>query len=185
MLFCLRAAFGFALSGARESAVKVPVIEVARRAFLDPLGGAAVAADGTFSASVHDILRLPNDDEPVRCSPHVTKREILFRRQDGKCFYCAREMTLEWGSLFSVTRDHRFPKGRGGRGMPNNVVGACYRCNGLKKCMTEDEFRARYPDGPGNQLVSGPNPPGHHAARKAERQRRKAIIQELRETGAL
>lgn len=56
----------------------------------------------------------------------------LFEAQDGKCFHCLRWMRdTPWreSNPFGWTREHVFPKARGGRGMGNNVVLAHKSCN--------------------------------------------------------
>lgn len=66
-------------------------------------------------------------------SPHVDN-SILFRRDRGVCAYC--------GEAFSpreLTRDHVFPRARGGVDNWNNVVSACQPCNVRKACRTPEE----------------------------------------------
>lgn len=70
---------------------------------------------------------------------------LLFARHEGCCYYCSRAMTLVPHKRNSVTRDHRVPRAHGGGG-DRNVVAACFRCNSIKGEMTEEEFRAQWPD---------------------------------------
>lgn len=68
----------------------------------------------------------------------------LHEKQNGRCYYCERLMLpLDNGEPFHplrVTRDHRVPKSKGGKGGPN-IVGACYECNHRKGDRFEHEFR--------------------------------------------
>lgn len=60
-----------------------------------------------------------------RCR-NITLRQ-LYRIYDGVCAYCHREMP------FSVaTRDHVYPRSRGGSNDTSNIVLSCKKCN-LKK----------------------------------------------------
>lgn len=51
------------------------------------------------------------------------------------CHYCNRPL-----NRYNRTRDHKIPKARGGARVPDNVVPCCRKCNGLKGCLTDDEF---------------------------------------------
>lgn len=51
-----------------------------------------------------------------------------------QCYYCKTKHR-------ELTRDHKFPLGRGGADTQDNVVLACGRCNRVKADMTEAEFR--------------------------------------------
>lgn len=53
------------------------------------------------------------------------------------CYYCGKKLTV-----YTITRDHKTPRSRGGRGS-GNIVGACWKCNNVKGDMTEWEFRRR------------------------------------------
>ena len=73
----------------------------------------------------------------------------MFIRQNGKCYYCKRQMIMahyppkdpEW-KLAICTRDHVRPKSRGGKGDLRNLVGACVTCNSMKGDMHVDDFMA-------------------------------------------
>ncbi len=58
----------------------------------------------------------------------------LFARDGYLCMYCAREFPTQ-----KLTRDHIFPKSRGGKDKWQNVVAACKRCNQHKADLTLDE----------------------------------------------
>jgi hypothetical protein len=55
----------------------------------------------------------------------------LFNQQAGKCAYCGEQMTLtdHYNSQTHATKDHVFPRSKGGRNDLSNLV-ACHRsCN--------------------------------------------------------
>jgi len=58
----------------------------------------------------------------------------LVARWFGKCAYCGRAGPL--------TRDHVVPLALGGTNDIDNILPACRRCNGRKRAMTADTFRA-------------------------------------------
>lgn len=57
---------------------------------------------------------------------NITLRQ-LYRIYDGICAYCHKEMPFA-----AATRDHVFPRSRGGSNETSNLVLSCKRCN-LKK----------------------------------------------------
>lgn len=85
-------------------------------------------------------------------SPQPQKRwfEILWRQQDGKCFYCYWPMLrpecvpadTQPGKM--ATRDHKVPRSRGGRGSPQNYALACATCNRRKGNLTPEEFERQF-----------------------------------------
>lgn len=62
--------------------------------------------------------------------------ELLFRRDRNLCAYCGNVF-----ERFRLTRDHVFPRARGGRDEWANVVTACRGCNMGKGCRTPEEAR--------------------------------------------
>jgi 5-methylcytosine-specific restriction endonuclease McrA len=56
--------------------------------------------------------------------PHKPSKKMLWRRDSGKCQYCASKI-----SLSSATIDHVIPRSRGGKETWRNLVIACSRCN--------------------------------------------------------
>lgn len=58
----------------------------------------------------------------------------LFRRDGGLCMYCGNDFDER-----ALTRDHIFPRARGGANTWQNVVASCFRCNSHKGCMTPEE----------------------------------------------
>lgn len=68
-------------------------------------------------------------------------RQRLFNKQNGKCFYCERFVIMHPSYLHNtLTRDHMVAKAKGGSRQPENIVGACFLCNSLKKEMSVEEF---------------------------------------------
>lgn len=65
----------------------------------------------------------------------MADREKLFNEQDGKCFYCGKELPEYWHA------DHKTPKSRGGSSKQDNFVAACEFCNLSKHYLTFEEFR--------------------------------------------
>lgn len=61
------------------------------------------------------------------------------------CYYCEREIdAARYGgdNLIYSTRDHMFPKSKGGKDSHTNIVNACNQCNQLKADMTIPQFIA-------------------------------------------
>lgn len=56
-------------------------------------------------------------------------------RQDGRCRYCTRPLTLA-----EVTAEHRVPRCKGGSTSAENIDAACVACNRLKGSFSQDEF---------------------------------------------
>lgn len=63
---------------------------------------------------------------------------VVYEIQDGKCFYCQVEMTLDDGPN-RVTREHRIPKSKGTYWTDDPVL-SCFLCNSTKKDLSEEEF---------------------------------------------
>lgn len=59
---------------------------------------------------------------------------LLYRRDRGICAYCGEHVPAR-----EATRDHVFPRARGGRDVWENVVLAHRYCNMKKACRTPDE----------------------------------------------
>lgn len=59
---------------------------------------------------------------------------LLYRRDQGICAYCGEHVAAR-----DATRDHVFPRARGGRDVWENVVLAHQYCNMKKACRTPDE----------------------------------------------
>jgi 5-methylcytosine-specific restriction endonuclease McrA len=72
----------------------------------------------------------------------------LFARDAYLCMYCTREFPPQ-----KLTRDHIYPKSRGGKDRWENVVAACKRCNQHKADQTPEEAKM--------QLVALPYAPNN------------------------
>lgn len=62
-------------------------------------------------------------------------RQRLFREQNRKCTFCGRFCRWGSGQQNTPTRftvEHLFPKRFGGTNNPENLTGACYRCNSAR-----------------------------------------------------
>ena len=69
--------------------------------------------------------------------PDHSDREwkAILTAQSFRCFYCSLPVNEE-----TVTKDHLHPLFRGGCNCVGNLVGACHKCNSMKKEMTVREF---------------------------------------------
>jgi hypothetical protein len=74
--------------------------------------------------------------EKVKLETKVPKRAIVFKKNDGKCFYCNDQLTIddEWHI------EHKQPKSKGGTNDIENLVPACKSCNLKKHNKTAKEF---------------------------------------------
>lgn len=63
-------------------------------------------------------------------------KKNVFARDQGKCQYCTKELTIDL-----CTFDHVLPKSRGGKTSWENIVLACRSCNQKKGAKTPDEAR--------------------------------------------
>lgn len=88
------------------------------RSFLDI--APVIATDGTLS----------NKDMQT---PHLCNAS-LFRRDRHLCMYCGNQFQRN-----ELTRDHVYPKARGGKDSWENCVTACKSCNNHKGCKTPEE----------------------------------------------
>lgn len=70
-------------------------------------------------------------------------RQELFDAQRGVCHYCRAQMTMTHGDLM-CTIEHIKPRSRGGKNNRENLVGACWQCNGIRGSMDYDVFVANY-----------------------------------------
>jgi 5-methylcytosine-specific restriction endonuclease McrA len=72
----------------------------------------------------------------------------LFKRQNGKCYYCGCEMRMfrKTGPHplppDYATKDHVIPRSKGGVGNIGNLVAACNKCNMSRSSMDAQEFKA-------------------------------------------
>lgn len=52
------------------------------------------------------------------------------------CPYCLKELPVE-----EATRDHKIPRSRGGKTVPENIEIVCGECNSKKGSLTPEEFK--------------------------------------------
>lgn len=65
-------------------------------------------------------------------------RYMLYKRDDGKCSYCGKEI-----SQHEATIDHIIPKAQGGKTVWENVALSCRRCNCLKDSRTPEQAKMK------------------------------------------
>lgn len=65
----------------------------------------------------------------------LSRREFVFRRFRGLCFYCTRALELD-----ESTVDHWLPRVLGGKNRRPNMVLACMACNNAKGCVNPAEY---------------------------------------------
>ncbi|MBW1810562.1 MAG: HNH endonuclease [Deltaproteobacteria bacterium] len=94
-------------------------------------------------AVVRLISRIVRPRRRIRFS-----RQNIFLRDNGKCQYCRRKVTLA-----ECTFDHVIPRVKGGRTCWTNVVLACTTCNRKKGAQT--------PQAAGLRLYKKPKIPSH------------------------
>jgi 5-methylcytosine-specific restriction endonuclease McrA len=91
-------------------------------------------------------------------NPYAVNKDLLravLDKSNGKCWYCGRVLTIEsrtlnGGAIKGVSAeyfistyvmDHFIPKKRGGTDDFENLVPACWSCNGMKRARTIEEWR--------------------------------------------
>lgn len=77
--------------------------------------------------------------------------EAVFNKSKGRCWYCGRSLDISSRAVSARTSeyfistyviDHFLPRKSGGTDDINNLVPACWSCNGIKRSNTLEEFRA-------------------------------------------
>lgn len=68
-----------------------------------------------------------------KCVPNISN-VLLFSRDDYICLYCGKQFLRR-----ELSRDHVFPRSRGGLDSWENCVTACKRCNQHKSDRTPEE----------------------------------------------
>jgi CRISPR/Cas system Type II protein with McrA/HNH and RuvC-like nuclease domain len=63
-----------------------------------------------------------------------SKRETLWREQEGRCLYCSTELKGWWSEHSCL--DHIYPRSLGGSNENVNLALVCYPCNALKSDFT-------------------------------------------------
>jgi 5-methylcytosine-specific restriction endonuclease McrA len=76
-------------------------------------------------------------------------KKSIFDKSGGRCWYCGKD--LEPMQRLSANNykipsntyvmDHVVPKINGGTDEPENLVPACWTCNGIKRTLSLEEFR--------------------------------------------
>lgn len=77
----------------------------------------------------------------TRPRPAYTRASLL-EKQDGKCWYCACDLSADPRVEPYCQLEHQHPRSRGGECTDDNIVLACRPCNIRKKDKTVEEFRA-------------------------------------------
>lgn len=62
----------------------------------------------------------------------------LYRRQDGRCLYCAASLRTTGYEV-----DHKMPLSRGGSNDPGNLCLLCPACNADKGALTHHEYESK------------------------------------------
>lgn len=76
----------------------------------------------------------------------MVKIILLSGRQNHRCYYCSLSMIYHDFTRpglhppNAMTKDHVIPKSYGGSGFDENMVIACYQCNGLRGNIHADVF---------------------------------------------
>lgn len=108
-------------------------------------GDAMIFHGGVRRSGERSVLRVPaiialaKSEAMVRHAqpiPLSHENALLFRRDRNLCAYCGERLDRR-----ELTRDHIFPRARGGRDVWTNVVTACRACNTRKACRTPEEAR--------------------------------------------
>lgn len=72
--------------------------------------------------------------DPSSASP--TNRGNVFKKTNFLCGFC--------GEQPCESVDHLLPRSKGGLSIPENLIGACFDCNGAKSDMLLEEFREKF-----------------------------------------
>lgn len=104
------------------------------------LGDRVIKMTGGYNKSgLRTIVNLPpviavnSVHKDVGAVPALSN-PALFRRDGNLCMYCGESFQDR-----ALTRDHIFPRARGGSNTWQNVVASCLRCNHHKGCLTPEE----------------------------------------------
>jgi 5-methylcytosine-specific restriction endonuclease McrA len=105
------------------------------------------------------VLRHYVPPESFRIKPEKLTNFNLFKRDNYTCQYCGRKVT-ELGSGETLTRDHVYPRDKGGKDRWDNVTTACSSCNLTKgnRLLKEVGFTLRSePKIPTTWVIRGKN----------------------------
>jgi 5-methylcytosine-specific restriction endonuclease McrA len=75
----------------------------------------------------------------------VRNRDKAYERQDGKCYWCKRQMIRHIHEPATdpglrCTADHVIARSKGGNNCTANIVAACRDCNSIKDNMAMDDW---------------------------------------------
>ena len=104
------------------------------------LHGGINARSGRMSTlDIHPILAINGASKMnlFDAVPSLTNSK-LFKRDRFQCAYCG---TVHGPTGAGLTRDHVYPRARGGLDHFSNTVSACRSCNGHKGCRSPEEAR--------------------------------------------
>lgn len=106
---------------------------------VETLHGGIQRISGTQSViSLPPVIALAKSEVMVRHARPVSlgrdDNTLLGKRDRWHCAYCGERITLG-----NMTRDHVFPRARGGKDVWTNVVAAHRSCNARKGCCTPEE----------------------------------------------
>lgn len=83
------------------------------------------------------VIRTHYIDIRKRKEKSGSKRLSIYRRDNFHCMYCGKRIT----DLSKLTLDHIYPKSRGGKNTPDNLVTSCKPCNHTKGDRTPEEAK--------------------------------------------
>jgi 5-methylcytosine-specific restriction endonuclease McrA len=69
------------------------------------------------------------------------------------CYYCGISLKIKGDGYNKFSIDHKIPISRGGGNDIDNMCVCCVRCNEVKGCMTEHEFRDMCNGYEGDELI--------------------------------
>jgi 5-methylcytosine-specific restriction endonuclease McrA len=79
--------------------------------------------------------------------------DLVFARDGGCCVYCGKPVRRRGRGLHRspdlATLDHRMPRARGGRTVPENLALACHACNNARGTLDEHVFKRQRTRDPG------------------------------------
>lgn len=67
----------------------------------------------------------------------TTKRQVVFEKTNGQCWYCGTGISME-----TMCVEHVTPKSKGGQSDIENLLPACRSCNSQKRNRTMEEYRS-------------------------------------------
>lgn len=82
---------------------------------------------------IGSIIAVADRSRKFDLTPRLTNK-ALFERDQNLCLYCGDVLSIK-----KLTRDHVFPKSRGGANTWENCVTACQDCNSKKGDKTPEE----------------------------------------------